>query len=76
MEKLIKILEEIKPGVDFKVEHNLVSDGILTSFDIVTLIANLTDAYDIEITVKDIIPENFESIEDIKKLIDSKEDQL
>ncbi len=74
MEKLIKILENIKPGVDFNKEHNLISDGILTSFDIVTLIANLTEEFDIEITVKDIVPENFESIEAIKKLVDSKEE--
>jgi D-alanine--poly(phosphoribitol) ligase subunit 2 len=74
MEKLIKILESIKPGVDFNKENHLISDGILTSFDIVTLIANLTDEYDIEITVKDIIPENFESAETIMKLINSKEE--
>ena len=74
MEKLIKILENIKPGVDFTKEKSLVSDGILTSFDIVTLIANLTEEFDIEITVKDIVPENFESIEAIKKLVDSKEE--
>ena len=74
MEKLIKILENIKPGVDFTKEKNLVSDGILTSFDIVTLIANLTAEFDIEITVRDIVPENFESIEAIKKLVDSKEE--
>ena len=74
MDKLIKILEGIKPGVDFKNEKSLVSGGILTSFDIVTLIANLTDEYDIEITVKDIIPTNFESVDSILKLIASKED--
>ena len=74
MEKLIKILENIKPGVDFIKEKSLVSDGILTSFDIVTLIANLTEEFDIEITVRDIVPENFESIETIKKLVDSKEE--
>ncbi len=74
MEKLIKILENIKPGVDFTKEKSLVSDGILTSFDIVTLIANLTEEFDIEITVRDIVPENFESIETIKKLVDSKEE--
>jgi acyl carrier protein len=74
VEKLIKILENIKPGVDFTKEKSLVSDGILTSFDIVTLIANLTEEFDIEITVRDIVPENFESIETIKKLVDSKEE--
>ena len=74
MDKLIKILENIKPGVDFTKESHLISDGILTSFDIVTLIANLTEEYDIEITVSDIIPENFESAATILQFINSKED--
>ena len=52
----------------------MITDGILTSFDIVTLIANLTEEYDIEITVKDIIPENFESASKILNLIKAKED--
>lgn len=74
MNKLIEILNQIKPGVDYQNEKHLVSGGILTSFDIVTLIANLTDEFDIEITIKDIIPENFESIDAMEKLIKSKED--
>jgi D-alanine--poly(phosphoribitol) ligase subunit 2 len=74
MNKLIEILNQIKPGVDYQNEKHLVSGGILTSFDIVTLIANLTDEFDIEITIKDIVPENFESIDAMEKLIKSKED--
>jgi len=74
MKKIEEILESIKPGVDFKKEEDLIADGILTSFDIVTLIAKLTEEFDIEITVKDIIPENFASLKTITKLVESKED--
>ena len=73
MKKLEKILNDIKPGVDFKKEKKLITDNILTSFDIITLVATLSSEYDITIDVADIIPENFESIELIQKLIDSKQ---
>ena len=73
MEKLEKILNDIKPGVDFKKEKKLITDNILTSFDIITLVATLSSEYDITIDVADIIPENFESIELIQKIIDSKQ---
>lgn len=73
MEKLEKILNDIKPGVDFKKEKKLITDNVLTSFDIITLVATLSSEYDITIDVADIIPENFESIELIQKLIDSKQ---
>lgn len=74
MEKLLEILGKIKPDVDFKTTENLIEDGILDSFDIVTLVAQISDEFDVEISVKDIIPENFYSAETIYKLIEESED--
>lgn len=75
MEKLIKILEEIKPGVDFKAEENLGENHILDSLSIVRLVGELNDEFDIEITPIDIIPENFKSVIAIKALIEKLEDE-
>lgn len=74
MEKLIEILNNIKPDVDFKKEKHLIEDGILASFDIVSLVAAIDEEFDVEISVTDIIPENFESIEAIMNLIKKLED--
>ena len=68
MEELIEILKDVKPGIDFENEKNLISEEILDSFDIVTLVTKLNDEFDIEITPSDLIPENFESAEEIYKL--------
>ncbi len=65
MERVIEILESVKPGVDFRKEEALVDDGILESFDIITLIAKLNEEFDVEFTVKEVIPENFNSAEAI-----------
>ena len=47
----------------------MIDDEILDSFDIVTLVAALDDEFDVQITAKDILPENFNSAEAIYKLV-------
>ena len=69
MEEVIKILEQIKPGVDFNTEENLIEEEILDSFDIVTLVAKLNEEFDIEITPADLVPENFNSAKKIYELV-------
>lgn len=70
MEELMQILEELRPDVDFENEEALVDDGILDSFDIVALIGELNDAFDIEIKPVDLIPANFNSAQTIMELVE------
>jgi acyl carrier protein len=74
MEELIKILEDIKPGIDFNKEENLIEDEILDSFDIVNLVSRLDDEFDVKITPADLIPENFKSAQSIYNLIQQLQD--
>ena len=69
MEKLLEILESVRPDVDFNDEKTLMSDGVLDSFDVVTIISELNDTYDIHITVDDLKPENFDSAENMMEMI-------
>lgn len=75
MDEIIKILEEIKPGVDFNSENNLIEEEILDSFDIVTLVAKLNDEFDIEISPADLVPENFNSAQAIYSLVSKLEEE-
>ena len=75
MDDIIKILEQIKPGVDFNTEENLIEEEVLDSFDIVTLVAKLNEEFDIEITPADFIPENFNSAEKIYELVKRLEEE-
>ena len=70
MEELLSILKELHVDVDFEAEENLVDDGILDSLDIVTLITEINDAFDISIPAEEIIPENFNSAAAIWSLIE------
>ncbi len=70
MEELMEILTSLHPDVDFDKEEHLIDDKILDSMDIVRLVTELTDKFDIKIKAKDIIPENFNSAKAIGALID------
>jgi len=75
MEELMNILEELRPDVDFENETGLIANGILDSFDIVSLVNELKDAFDIEIKPSDLVPENFNSAEAMMKLITRLQDE-
>lgn len=70
MEQLLQILEQTCPGIDFAGSDRLIDDGILDSLDIVTLVTVLMDEYDVEISVDDLLPENFNSVQAIHDLIE------
>ena len=73
-QKLIAILEDIVPGVDFEAENELIDDGILESLDIVSIVNEIMEQFDVEISVDDLLPENFNSADAILALIKSKQD--
>ncbi len=70
MEKILEILRSIRSDVDFENEKKLIDDGILDSFDIVSIVGELCDAFDITITVEDLEPENFNTVEAINELVE------
>ena len=69
MEQVMQILSAVRPDVDFTQETALIDDGILDSFDIVAIVGDLNDAFDIEITVEELEPENFNSAQAIYALV-------
>lgn len=69
-EKIIKILTDLRPEFDFTDESlNFIEEGMLDSFDVVSLVDALDTEFNIVIDGVDILPENFSSIENIIKLL-------
>lgn len=68
-EKVLSILENIRPDVEFEKEKKLIDDGVLDSFDIISIVSDYNDTFDIEINVEDLEPENFNTIEAMIDLI-------
>lgn len=71
MEKIEEILKGIRPDIDLN-GKNFVEEGALDSFDIVSLVSELIQEFDVDINVEDIIPDNFNSVESIYNLIESR----
>ena len=69
MDELLEILNEVKPGVDFENDTDLIGHGVLDSITMVTLVMELNDAFDIEITPVDIVPENLKTVQTIYDMI-------
>lgn len=75
MEELLEILHDLHPEVDFDTCETLIDDKILDSFDIVSIIAEINDQFDVTISAEKIIPENFNSAKAIYALIQELEDE-
>lgn len=68
-EEIKEILQTLHEDVDFEAEQTLVDGKILDSFDLVTLVTELGEAFDINITAKDFVVENFNSLERLTKMV-------
>ncbi len=69
MEKLIGILSEIRPDVDFAQETGLIDRGVLDSLDIMEIVAEIGDAFGVTLSPADIVPENFNSAQALWAMI-------
>ena len=69
MDELMDILMEINPDIDYETEDRLIDGKVLDSFSIVSLVAEISDAFDIEISPKYLVPENFNSAKAMWEMI-------
>jgi len=69
-EQIFEILNDINPDVDYEAETALVDDDILDSFELVSLVSELNSCFNINITVVDFVPENFNSLSAIVALVE------
>ena len=69
-ERIIEILSGVRADVDFEKETELVSGNILESFDIVDIVSELDDEFDIEIGPKELKAENFDFVDAIQALVE------
>ena len=68
-EKILEILQDIRPELDFTESNDFIEDGYLDSFDMVALVSNLDKTFCISILGEDIIPENFANLEAIENIV-------
>jgi D-alanine--poly(phosphoribitol) ligase subunit 2 len=71
MDKLLEVLTELRPDIDFTAEEALIDDGILDSFDVVNIVSELSATFGVKITARHLKPENFNSAKAMWELIES-----
>lgn len=69
MEKIYKLLNELHPEYDFISNEGVIEDGVLDSFDIISLVTMIEEEYSVTIDALDIVPENFNSVVSIVNVI-------
>lgn len=69
-EQIIEILEDIQPEADYETCQRLIDDHILTSLDVLSLVAELEDEFDVTIPTVEIIPSNFNSVDAIAAMVE------
>lgn len=75
MEKIIEIIKGLKPGVEVDANTRLLDDHVIDSLAMISLVSELDDEFDVEISAKDIVPENFATPAAIEALIERLEDE-
>ena len=74
-ETIISLLEDIKDDIDFESCTTLIDDGLLSSLDIIQLIGELNDEFDISIPATEIVPANFNSVDSMVSMVKRLEDE-
>lgn len=75
MEELLEILKEVHSDVDYENCTTLIDDGIFDSFDIITIISEISSELDVDIPAEEIVPENFNSARALYALIERLQDE-
>ena len=75
MTELLEILENLHPEVDFDTCTTLIDDKILDSFDIITIISEINEEFNVVIPAEEIVPENFNSAQALYALVKKLEDE-
>lgn len=75
MNELLEILKGLHPEVDFETCERLIDDKILDSFDIISIISEINEEFDVTISAEYIVPENFNSAKALYALIQKLEDE-
>ncbi len=66
---VLEILQDIRDDIDFENETALIDDDLLESLDIVAIVGEFNEEFDVEISVEDLLPENFNSVDAMVELI-------
>lgn len=69
MEQLLEILNQLHPDVDFTAVDDLYEEGVLDSLDMVRLVTEISQTFDVDVPPEELIPDNFQNVNTIMEMI-------
>lgn len=63
------MLSEIRPEFDFNTQNDFLEEGMLDSFDIVTIVDYIEENFGVIIPGDEVLPENFNSLAALESII-------
>lgn len=69
-ETIIEVLKEIRPEFEFEGVEDFFAEGMLDSFDLMTLVSTLDERFSVKIDGAEILPENFMNVDAIAALVE------
>ena len=69
-EKMLALLEDIRPDVDFNTDEKLMDDGVLDSFDVISIVSAMEENFGVEVSEDDLETENFNSVDAMIALVE------
>ena len=69
-EKLLALLEDVRPDIEFEKETQLIDGGVLDSFDIISIAQEINEAFGVDVNVEDLEPYNFNTVDAMVELIE------
>ena len=70
MEQLLQILNQLHPDVDFMDVDDLYEEGVLDSLDMVRLVTEISQTFDVDVPPEELIPDNFQNVNTIMEMIE------
>lgn len=68
-EEILAILKEVKPTKNLENVTDIIEGGYIDSFELMSLIANFNEKFSIEISVDELVPDNFNSIDAMTEMV-------
>ncbi len=69
-DSILDILTELRPEFDFTENVNFIEEGMLDSFDVVSLVAELEKKFGVKIEGVDVVSSNFATLDSIIALVE------
>ncbi len=69
-EQVVAILKDVKPTKNLENVTDIIEGGYIDSFELMSIVMRMNETFGIEISINELIPENFNSADAMATMVD------